>query len=350
MSDSPSTDLHSAPADASDDDAASDQGLTSAQRIDALRSSIEASLTETLQDREPALMYDPIRYVLNGGGKRARPILLSLVAQAYGATEAEAMPAALAVEVFHNFTLVHDDIMDRSQTRRGREAVHVKWDEGTAILVGDLMLGLSYKLLTRAETADLRSAMEVYNRMVEELCVGQRLDTHFETSTDVRVDDYIRMIDGKTAALLSACFELGAVVGGAPDSDVLALADAGRYAGRAFQIQDDLLDLTADTEDWGKPVGGDLINGKRTFLTLRAIERAEADEKKWLARVLDGGLPEHDVAEARDRMERIGVLDDARDAVSEYTQYAFDAMAVLPAGPATDDLFTLLKRLQRRSH
>ena len=308
------------------------------------------SLTQALEDRGPALMYAPVRYVLDGGGKRARPILLSLVAQAYGATEEDAMPAALAVEIFHNFTLVHDDIMDRSETRRGREAVHVKWDEGTAILVGDLMLGLSYEFLTGAETADLRSVMEIYNGMVEELCVGQRLDTHFETSTDVSVDDYVRMIDGKTAALLSACFELGAVVAGAPDTDVLALADAGRFAGRAFQIQDDLLDLTADSEDWGKPIGGDLVNGKRTYLTLRAIERAEGDEEEWFARVLNGGLPESDVQEARERMERLGVLDDAREAVDEYTQFAFDAMGVLPDGPAADDLSVLLQRLQRRSH
>ncbi len=295
-------------------------------------------------------MYDPIRYVMDSGGKRVRPASLIFVAQAYGASETDAMPAALAVEIFHNFTLVHDDIMDRSNIRRGRDTVHVKWDEATAILAGDLMLGLSYELLTEAAIADLRAAMEIYNRMVEKLCVGQRLDMHFETTVEVSVDDYVQMIDGKTAALLSACFELGAVVGGAPTSDVLALADAGRFAGRAFQIQDDLLDLTADSDDWGKPVGGDLVNGKRTFLTLRAIERAEGDEEKWFADILDRGLSEDEISEARDRMEHLGVLDDAREAVSEYTQCASDAMTVLPDGPATTDLFALLKRLQRRSH
>lgn len=322
----------------------------SANTIQSLRLAIEQALSDEMQRRDPALMYDPIRYVLDGGGKRARPVLLSLVAQAYGASEEEAMSPALAVEVFHNFTLVHDDIMDRSDTRRGRPAVHVKWDEGTAILAGDLMLGLSYELLTKPETVNVRSVLDIYNRMVEQLCIGQRLDTHFETEKEVSVDDYLGMIDGKTAALLSACFEIGAVVGGAPDSDVLALADAGRFTGRAFQIQDDVLDLTADSDDWGKPVGGDLVNGKRTFLTLRAIERAAESEKRWFERILDGGIAQDEVPEARDRMERLGVIDDAKDAVETYTEYAFDAITVLPEGTFADAVIAMLSRLQRRSH
>ena len=260
------------------------------------------------------------------------------------------MSPALAVEVFHNFTLVHDEMMDRSDTRRGRPAVHVKWDEGTAILAGDLMLGLSYELLTKPETVNVRSVLGIYNRMVEQLCIGQRLDTHFETEKEVSVDDYLGMIDGKTAALLSACFEIGAVVGGAPDSDVLALADAGRFTGRAFQIQDDVLDLTADSDDWGKPVGGDLVNGKRTFLTLRAIERAEESEKRWFERILDGGISQDEVPEARDRMERLGVIDDAKEAVETYTEYAFDAISVLPEGTFADAAIAMLSRLQSRSY
>lgn len=322
----------------------------SADTIRSLRSAIEQSLANEMQGRGPALMYDPIRYVLDGGGKRARPVLLSLVAQAYGASEAEAMSPAMAVEVFHNFTLVHDDIMDRSGTRRGQPAVHVKWDEGTAILAGDLMLGLSYELLTKPETVDVRALLDIYNRMVEQLCIGQRLDTHFETENEVSVDDYLGMIDGKTAALLSACFEIGAVVGGAPDSDVLALADAGRFTGRAFQIQDDVLDLTAESDDWGKPVGGDLLNGKRTYLTLRAIERASGSEKRWFERILDGGITQEEVPEARDRMERLGVVDDAKGAVETYTEHAFDALSVLPEGTYADAVTAMLSRLQRRSH
>jgi geranylgeranyl diphosphate synthase type II len=319
-------------------------------RVAALRETIDDALLDALRDREPDLMYDPIRYVLRGGGKRVRPVMLLLVASAYGADRDDVLPVALAVEVFHNFTLVHDDIMDAAEERRGRAAVHVKWDEGTAILAGDLMLALSYELLTQPETLDARALLSVYNAMVEKLCVGQRLDTHFETRTDVSVDDYLDMIDGKTAALLSACFQLGAIAGGAPDEHAAALAEAGRTAGRAFQIQDDLLDVTASSEHWGKAVGGDLQNGKRTYVTLKALEAAEGEEKEWFARLLDGGIPASDVDEARERMQRLGVFDDARAAVEAYTDRAFDGLRVLPDSDASKHLHWLLEKLQARSH
>ena len=321
---------------------------TAAKHIDGLRARIDEALPALVDDREPAVLYEPVQYVLEGGGKRVRPTLLLLVAEAYGTAPSTALPAALAVEVFHNFTLVHDDIMDEADERRGRPPVHVRWDVGTAILVGDIMMGLSYELLGEVETDGL---YDVYHPMVEQLCAGQALDASFEDEQDVSVEAYLEMIDGKTAALLSAAFELGAVIGGAPASDREHVRTAGRLVGRAFQIQDDLLDLTADGDEWGKAVGGDLVVGKKTYLTLRALERAEGEEYDWFARlVTDGGLPPEDVPEARDRMARLGIFEEARDAVQRYTEQARTHLDVLPDGEAASALHWLIDEMEARSH
>jgi geranylgeranyl diphosphate synthase type II len=321
-----------------------------ADHVAALRARVDDALPGLVADREPAVLYEPVRHVLEGGGKRVRPTVLLLVAEAFGVRPERALPAALAVEVFHNFTLVHDDIMDEADERRGRPTVHVKWDTGTAILVGDLLMGLSYDLLGQVDGADTEALYDVYHPMVEQLCMGQALDASFEEESDVSVDAYLEMIDGKTAALLAAAFELGALLGGAPPADRRNVREAGRLVGRAFQVQDDLLDLTADGDEWGKAVGGDLVTGKKTFLTLRALERADGEEHDWFARLTDGGLPPADVPEARDRMERLGVFSDARAAVERYTEEARDRLRVLPDGRATDTLHWLLDEMEARSH
>lgn len=322
-----------------------------ADYVSTLRSEIDDALTDLVVDRGPSVLYEPVQYVLNGGGKRVRPVLLLLIAQALGRSRPSVRPAALAVEVFHNFTLVHDDIMDEAHERRGRPTVHVKWDVGTAILAGDLMMGLSYDLLGQVDGVARSAMYEVYHPMVEELCVGQALDASFEEMADVSVDSYLEMIEGKTAALLSAACELGAVVGHADSPTQSALRQAGTQVGRAFQIQDDLLDLTADGEEWGKAVGGDLVTGKKTYLTLRALERAEGDEYEWFARLhTEDGIPASDVEEARDRMDRLGVLDDARDAVRKYSTRAREQFSVLPQGPAKDTVYWLIDEMEARRH
>ncbi len=319
--------------------------------IDSLRSEIEEGLRGLVTDRSPGVLYTPVQYVLEGGGKRVRPTLLLLVAEAYGRPPESALPAALAVEVFHNFTLVHDDIMDDADERRGRATVHVKWDLGTAILTGDLLMGLSYEVLGNVDGVSDDVLYDVYHPMVEQLCSGQALDASFETQEEVSVAAYLDMIDGKTAALLSACFELGAVVGDAPESDRDALRSAGQLVGRAFQIQDDLLDLTADGDDWGKAVGGDLVTGKKTYLTLRALERAEGDEYDWFARLIhEDGLPRSDVDEARTRMERLGIFEEARSAVQRYSSHAREHLDVLPPGQARETLAWLIDEMEARSH
>ena len=324
---------------------------SSEEHVAALRARIDDALPRVVEGRSPASLYDAVEHVLRAGGKRVRPVLLLLVAEAYGASVDRALPAALAVEVFHNFTLVHDDLMDEDNERRGRATVHVKWDPGTAVLAGDLMMGLSYDLLGQVDGADVEALYAVYHPMVERLCAGQALDASFETEDAVTVDSYLDMIDRKTGALLAAAFELGSVVGDAPAPDRDRLGTAGRLVGRAFQIQDDLLDLIADDEEWGRGVGGDLVQGKKTFLTLRALERAEGDEHDWFARLAtDGGLPRDDVPEARERMAALGIFEEAREAVRTYTEQAHDHLHPLPDTAATETLHWLLDRLQARDY
>jgi geranylgeranyl diphosphate synthase type II len=213
------------------------------------------------------------------------------------------------------------------------------------------MMGRSYDLLGQVEGTDVEALYSVFHPMVEKLCEGQALDASFETEEEVSVDAYLDMIDRKTGALLAAVFELGGVIGGAPAPEQNRLATAGRLVGRAFQIQDDLLDLTADDEAWGRGIGGDLVQGKKTFLTLRALERAEGAEHDWFARlVTDGGLPRDDVPEARDRMARLGVFEEARESVQSYTEQARDHLSGLPEAPATETLQWLLDRLKARDY
>ena len=315
-----------------------------------LAARVDAALRALSLPAEPAGLYDAVRYVLDGGGKRVRPALVLLAAEATGGAEAarRALPAALAVEAFHNFTLVHDDIMDRAAVRRGRPTVHVRWDEPTAVLAGDLLMGLAHDLLAQTDGADVAALTRSFFRMTARLCEGQSLDLAFEARADVTVEDYLDMIDRKTGALLELSLELGGAVGGADGPTADALRRAGRALGRAFQIQDDLLDLTAEAEGWGKTIGGDLVEGKKAYLALRAVEVAEGEDRAWLSRALDGGLPPEDVPEARRRMGRLGVLRDAADAVAAYAAEGERALDVLPDNAASGALRRLARSLATR--
>ena len=317
--------------------------------VSALRASVEAALASVVPRRAPADLYDPYRYVMAGEGKRLRPVLLLLAAEACGVPAVEAMPAALATEVFHNFTLVHDDIMDRASTRRGRDTVHVRWDEPTAILAGDLMMGESYGLLAQTRAGDLRVLLEAWGEMVRRLCEGQMEDMRFATDLNVSVERYLRMIDGKTGALVAFCFEAGAILAGADADTRRHLHDAGIETGRAFQILDDLLDLTADDAAWGKTVGGDLVEGKRAYLLLRALETTTGDDRAFFQAIADRpGLDPDAIPDARARMETVGVLDDARGAVARHTAAALACLAALPPSDARDGLAALVRDMAGR--
>lgn len=325
--------------------------VSGAQVVETLRASIEEAMGELQLSAEPAELYDPARYILESGGKRLRPLLLLLTAQAFEVPVRVAMPGALAVEVFHNFTLVHDDIMDHADTRRGRQTVHKKWDEATAILSGDYLMAFSYELLSTLPARHLPEVLEAYHRMVRMLCEGQAMDKAFETRKDVSLNEYFGMIERKTGALIQAAFEIGGILGEASASEAEQLILLGKHMGRAFQIQDDLLDLVAENQKWGKKVGGDLIEGKKAYLLLKAIELTSGEQKNFFRSIIDkNGLPEEQIPLARMYMEECGVIEDARQAVLDHSERAIQCLHHLPEGESTNALKWLILKMQSRIH
>lgn len=235
---------------------------------------IEAELNQFDFSGKPAELYDPIGYTMTQGGKRIRPTLCLLAAQLFGGDLKTAMNLALAVEVFHNFTLVHDDIMDEAPIRRGKPAVHAKWNRDVAILSGDVMFVQAYQLLAKGNPEKLSQMLTVFNQTAIEVCEGQQFDMNFETREDVTSVNYIEMIRLKTAVLLACSLQLGAFESGASEKDAKLIYEFGEKIGIAFQIQDDFLDCYAKQEDFGKRVGGDIISNKKTFLMLTALEHS----------------------------------------------------------------------------
>ena len=241
----------------------------------------EAALRQMQTPEEPKLLYTPIIYSMSGGGKRLRPVLLLLTNEAFGGNAEKALPAALAVEVFHNFTLLHDDIMDNALVRRGKPSVYAKWGENVAILSGDAMLITAYKLLTTIEAERLPRVLRIFNDMALEVCEGQQYDMDFESQASVTVEDYIQMIERKTSALLSGSAMIGASLAGASEEDIKKIYRFAQELGLAFQLQDDLLDSYGD-ERLGKKIGGDILEGKQTYLMVQAMNRASAEEREIL--------------------------------------------------------------------
>lgn len=241
----------------------------------------EAALQQMQTPEEPKLLYTPIIYSMSGGGKRLRPVLLLLTAEAFGGDVAKAMPAALAVEVFHNFTLLHDDIMDNAAVRRGKPSVFAKWGGNVAILSGDAMLITAYKLLASLGTELLPRVIHLFNEMALEVCEGQQYDMDFESMQRVSVEEYILMIERKTSALLSGSAMIGATLAGAADEDIRKIYRFATELGLAFQLQDDMLDSYGD-EALGKKIGGDILEGKQTYLMVQAMERADREQREVL--------------------------------------------------------------------
>lgn len=244
------------------------------QTLDQLLDSFENYLAQTEFPAEPERLYAPIGYSLAGDGKRLRPMLLMLAAELYAERPQGVMPAAAAVEVFHNFTLLHDDIMDNAAVRRGKPSVHAKWGPNVAILSGDAMLIWAYRLLGQVPEAVLPRILAIFNRMAIEVCEGQQYDMDFEQRQKVSVVEYTHMIELKTAALLAGATEIGAVLGGASEEECRKLQRFAIELGLAFQLQDDLLDSYGD-ERLGKAIGGDILEGKQTYLMVTAMSRAD---------------------------------------------------------------------------
>lgn len=237
-------------------------------------------------DRKPYELYEPIRYILNIGGKRIRPAMALISCSLFNDKVDDVIPAALALEVFHNFTLVHDDIMDNALLRRGQQTVHAKWNNNIGLLSGDAMCIVAYELLVKTNPKILPEVIRLFNKTALEVCEGQQFDMNFETRQSVSEGEYLRMIELKTSVLLAACLKIGAICGGASDKDADLLYSFGRNVGLAFQLQDDLLDIFGDEATLGKEVGKDVVSNKKTYLLIKALELAKGTQlenlKKWI--------------------------------------------------------------------
>lgn len=321
------------------------------QNYESYKNLVDEGLAGLVANREPASLYLPTEHVLQGGGKRMRAVLVMLACDAVGGSGREVLEAGLSVEVLHNFTLVHDDIMDDADTRRGRATVHTKWDQGTAILVGDVMIGLAQLLLVRNAAGHCPNMIDAFARGIIDVCEGQALDREFEQRNDVTESEYLHMIAMKTGRLAEMAAEIGGLAGGGTPEQIEALRAYARNIGLAFQIQDDLLDLTADEATLGKQIGRDIIEGKRTFLVVKAIENGlTGADGELLDRLLNGpGLEEDEIPQARDLFERHGILDVAATQVEEWSNRATDCLSALPESPAREMLHWFAAMLMRRN-
>ncbi len=270
--------------------------------------------------KEPQGLYSPIKYVLTLGGKRVRPALTLMSCNIFSDDISQAIPPALGLEVFHNFTLLHDDIMDKAPIRRGKETVHIKWNDNTAILSGDVMQIEAFKLMTLAPDFVLKEVLNLFTQTAAEICEGQQYDMEFENRTDVAAEEYIEMIRLKTAVLLGCALKIGAIIGGANESDAQHLYDFGLHVGLAFQLKDDLLDVYGNEENFGKKIGGDIICNKKTYLLIQAKKNANPDQKKqlnyWLEQI--NFDPEEKIKAITDLYNSIGVKQICEDMMSLY--------------------------------
>jgi geranylgeranyl diphosphate synthase type II len=276
----------------------------------------------------PAELYEPIKYILSLGGKRMRPALLLMACDFFGGDVNKAISPALAIEVFHNFTLMHDDIMDNAPLRRGKTTVHEKWNNNVGILSGDVMLIEGYKLMMNVDEHLLRPILNIFNETAVGVCEGQQLDMEFETRNNVNIDEYITMIRLKTAVVLGGALKIGALIGGADEKDAVLLHVFGEQLGVAFQLQDDILDVYGDPEKFGKQVGGDIISNKKTYLLLKALELASPSQKAELKQWLSASPADakEKVAAVTGIYNQLQVRRYAEEAMQAYTDEAFAAL------------------------
>ena len=302
--------------------------------------------------REPYGLYEPIEYTLAAGGKRVRPQLAMIACELFDGKAEEIAPAAMALEVFHNFTLLHDDVMDHALVRRGRPTVHIKWNENTAILSGDQMLIEAYKLLSGVPADKLSTILQLFNKMATEICEGQQYDVDFENQESVTLDDYLKMIRLKTAVLLATALKMGSYIAGASTEQQEMLYEFGINIGLAFQIQDDILDVWGNPETFGKAVGGDISCNKKTFVALTAMQLADTDTRtaleQWFAQTLTDNTEK--IAAVKALYEQVGTRTLCEETVEQYTAQALHLLDQLPQNPATEQLRQLANKLNARKN
>ena len=301
------------------------------QFLEKYNAELEKYLTNAVAARHPRQLYEPIDYILSLGGKRMRPTLTLMVCDFFSAYFEKAVPAALAVEMFHNFSLIHDDIMDHAPLRRGEKTVHEKWDVNTAILSGDAMLILAYQFFENYEPPMFRELAKLFSETALRVCEGQQHDMDFETRDDVTITEYLKMIDHKTAVLVGAAMKMGAIVAGATERDKEAIYEFGRNLGIAFQLQDDYLDIFGHPETFGKQVGGDIISNKKTFLYLTAHalgSRKQAEELEHLFSIVPLD-PTDKINTIREIFLKTKAADATREAIEKYSHLAFSLLEAL---------------------
>ena len=285
-------------------------------------------LNERVSSKEPAGLYDPMCYILDLGGKRLRPVLTLIAASAFQAKKEQALDAALAIEVFHNFTLLHDDIMDEAPLRRGKPTVHHKWDVNTGILSGDAMLIYAYQLLEAYPEDIFKLLMRLFSRTAREVCEGQQYDMDFETREDVTISEYMLMITYKTAVLVAAAMQMGAIIARTSEENQKNIYAFGKNLGIAFQLQDDYLDAFGDPKTFGKQVGGDIIENKKTFLYLKARELASPQVSLELDQLfsIKPRDPKDKIRAVLEIYRETGAAEATREAIATYTQSTFEVL------------------------
>ncbi len=324
-----------------------DSKLLVAKDYEAKRHAVNRALSKLFRAK-PDELYAPARYLLEGKGKRIRPMLVLYGAESISGSSKNAMPLALAVETLHNFTLIHDDIMDNADLRHGRATVHKKWDVDTAILTGDVMHATAFQLALQTKSKNLQRILELFAQSVIRVCDGQAYDKAFELRKDVSLDDYLMMISYKTGRLISASLELGGLAADATPAQAKLLRQIGELVGRAFQIQDDLLDIMAG-EKSGKRLGGDLIEGKKTFLLLKALELTKGKDNTLLKSIIKNkGIDPSQVMEVKAIYERCGVIEETQAVIQRDFEKAKSHALKLPHQRGREQLIAFAELVMHR--
>ena len=277
----------------------------------------------------PKNLYDPLSYFLSLGGKRISPLLTLMSAELFHSIKGDALHASMAIEFFHNFSLIHDDIMDKAPLRRGKETVHLKWNDDIAILSGDVLLIKAYQELAKQKKEHIPALLTLFNQTAVEVCEGQQMDMDFERAEQVSISEYIEMIRLKTSVLLGCALEFGAIIADANENDRKHIYSFGQNLGIAFQIQDDILDLYGDPEKFGKQIGGDILSNKKTILLLKAIESANKIHSNKVQELLNMSDSENKIAFAKQLFEEFGVVAFAKETMKEYQHIALESLDMI---------------------
>ncbi|MDI3526663.1 MAG: geranylgeranyl diphosphate synthase, type [Tenuifilum sp.] len=304
--------------------------------LDEINSKITEAIKQVRLNKEPRNLYEPISYILGMGGKRIRPALLLAACNLYSDEIDNAIPASIAVEIFHNFTLVHDDIMDKATMRRGFETIHKRWNDNIAILSGDAMTILAYQFLNQVDKEVLPEVISIFNSFAIGICEGQQMDMDFETLEMVSKEDYLKMIELKTSVLLKGALQIGVVIGGASSDDVELIGEFGRTMGLAFQLQDDLLDTYGKSDVFGKRIGGDIISAKKTMLSIETYHKLDDTAKKEFLELynrkdIEGNLK---IQKVKEYFGMVKVKESIESLINEYFEKAQSSLNLLSVDPS----------------